>query len=646
MQVLVSWARYTLILAIPALSLLYVKYLLIQKTGMAKVAACCALQLDPAQAVDWESSTPWWIRVSFYRRDLLFVGVFLPLFVLVFLLFLPRRIRAVGLGLLSTLLFLVLMVQIRVFWTSGRFLSLGMAREALQFASTTGGALSAYIDGSFIWKSTAGMFATGCITWWVTWRERRMRRGIHPRRAEQVLLALPFGALLMAMCISWLPNACSNGCSPGVAALLFRSICESQVSPDEFAQLSDEQLVKAYRDLTRTPEPIAAPAHWGKAKGCDIVIFVMETAPLRCFETSVPSHLPNWERLRQRAWLGREHLTTATLSRQAHFSILTSWYPSPCLNDFPRQFPDRSFPGLMQSLRTAGYETAAYVPDPYTRAADEDMHEKLGLRRRVYTGEGKDMGDLGTRIRNDRAAFNQMRQDIARWNAEGQRFAAVFLPQIGHGPWLDVDGNIPPTDMLARGRAIIALQDAWLGELLKLLEPSGKLENTLIVVTGDHGVRTTMEDPRTFNAGMIQEYSFHVPFLLYAPTVLTSPQEIPWTTSHIDICPSLLDLLGISEGRTSEQGAPIWDSRLAERTVFLWGRIHVGADGFKGPSGCGMWHPLFDNVYAADTLAFDPAAPCMPSDGRFGMIKQTIQRMEALQEAWARRSTQAIAARP
>src|SRR5205085_302641 len=112
-----------------------------------------------------------------------------------------------------------------------------------------------------------------------------------------------------------------------------------------------------------------------------------------------------------------------------------------------------------------------------------------------------------------------------------RRYAALFLPQIGHYPIIDVKGSIPPEDKVGRMQAIVALEDSWLGELMKQLEEAGTLDHTLIVLTGDHGARMVGEFPR-LEPGMIQDSTFHVPFLLYAPTVLTSRHEISWITSH------------------------------------------------------------------------------------------------------------------
>jgi arylsulfatase A-like enzyme len=48
--------------------------------------------------------------------------------------------------------------------------------------------------------------------------------------------------------------------------------------------------------------------------------------------------------------------------------------------------------------------------------------------------------------------------------------------------------------------------------------------------------------------GKVKEVTMRVPMLVYVPGVVPQPVAINYPTSHIDITPTLLDLLGISTG--------------------------------------------------------------------------------------------------
>lgn len=64
---------------------------------------------------------------------------------------------------------------------------------------------------------------------------------------------------------------------------------------------------------------------------------------------------------------------------------------------------------------------------------------------------------------------------------------------VGVLPGVGIVGN--GHDYVARGRALMVLQDRWPGEIVKPLAQHGKSGKTVIVVTADHGIHTRNEDP-------------------------------------------------------------------------------------------------------------------------------------------------------
>ena len=200
----------------------------------------------------------------------------------------------------------------------------------------------------------------------------------------------------------------------------------------------------------------------------------------------------------------------------------------------------------------------------------------------------------------DLGAFERMSTEVLAMKASGQKFAALFLPQIGHAPWFDLDGD---ADVVARGAAVMRLQDLWLEELIESLRAAGQLESTIIVVTSDHGVRTKNEDA-SFAGGSISDYSFQVPLLIYAPNAAQQPIEISHPTSHVDLASTLSSLLGVSEAPVA-QGAPIWCEDLDRRATFFFARAYLGADGYRQGDSFVMHAALTGDVYESDSMNFD-----------------------------------------
>ena len=179
----------------------------------------------------------------------------------------------------------------------------------------------------------------------------------------------------------------------------------------------------------------------------------------------------------------------------------------------------------------------------------------------------------------------------------------------------------------------MAIQDAWIGEILDVLRTTGSLDTTVIVVTSDHGIRTRVEDPG-FRGGTISDYSFHVPLLVYAPTALPAPMKIPWLTSHVDVAPTILDLVGVERRTESEQGAAIWDERLAARTTFLLARGYLGAEAYHSRGEFYMLNRLSNAAHRSKTLDFPPATMLPPDSSDHAGVVHTLDLMDRLQRRW------------
>jgi membrane-anchored protein YejM (alkaline phosphatase superfamily) len=301
------------------------------------------------------------------------------------------------------------------------------------------------------------------------------------------------------------------------------------------------------------------------------------------------------------------------------------------------EVPGMAFPGLMRSLAREGYATKVYYT-PFQN--DETMFRSLGaeaqyLQQRTAPGASSEQDPAALKLAADRATIAAVRQDLATWSREQRNFCIAIGPQIGHAPWPTLPGSGP--ELLSRGRAAIREQDRWLGQLAEQLRQQGRLERTLIVVVGDHGVRTRQEDP-AFEGGMIDDYSFHVPLLLFAPGVLGTRREVPWLTSHIDIAPTLLDLLGIETGRSLEQGAPLWDERLADRVTFFFANHYLGADGYTDQGRYFMKNHVSATVYAAGAMRFGTDDAVAIGSAGHAAVADRIRNMVALQEVLGRKA--------
>jgi N-sulfoglucosamine sulfohydrolase len=83
--------------------------------------------------------------------------------------------------------------------------------------------------------------------------------------------------------------------------------------------------------------------------------------------------------------------------------------------------------------------------------------------------------------------------------------------------------------------------DKQVGDILKMLEDMGELDNTLIVYTSDHG----MPFPRT--KGNQYEYSNHIPLaMMWKNGIKTTNRKIEDYINFTDLAPTFLQLAGVS----------------------------------------------------------------------------------------------------
>ena len=107
---------------------------------------------------------------------------------------------------------------------------------------------------------------------------------------------------------------------------------------------------------------------------------------------------------------------------------------------------------------------------------------------------------------------------------------------------VDVPKFFPDNETIRRDLADYAVESEWfdthLGRILKKLESMGELDNTLVLVTSDHG----MPFPRV--KGQIYEYGFHLP-LAVRWGGMTGDRKIDDFINVRDYAPTFLELAGV-----------------------------------------------------------------------------------------------------
>jgi hypothetical protein len=581
-------------------------------------------------------------ELSIVRADILFCCLIIPLGLTLVATLLPLRLRGLEFAVFSIFCIFVSYVEVKSLYVIGRLYSFNLLRDTIRWGWTDPISTRAYLNLGGLLRLLALMGSAIVVSLWASKRSNAIVRDPSVRRRWRngVLVALlPLAAIVI---LPWLSRLNAAPLNRSILTPAFRSFLgleEKDTASKEFNNLGPRELIQRYQGFVHVRPSEKDPRYWSKAADSDVLFFIFETGPAAILPIDGNlDDFPNLRRLRDRAFVAPSHYSTYPFTNRALFSCFSSWYPASLMKDFVELYPELRTPGIVRDLSVRGYRTANYSPFPWEPDYDVKATKAFGFEHLSFAHDSARLAHTYDRpwmVKRsyDLDSLHLLESDVDGWLSRGERFVAVFAPQLGHDPWPDVSPDGHLKNILERGRPLMALQDAYLGELLKLLESHHRLEKTLIVVTGDHGARTRMEDP-DLQVGMIDDISFHVPLLLYAPQILKSTVTIPWVTSHIDLSPSLLDLLGVERERSLEQGSPIWDSHLQDRTTFFFGRHYFSADGYFSRGQFFMWNSFFDSVYQNERQHFASANRVPRSSLTYSEVTRTIQSMVDLQQRW------------
>ena len=637
-------ARPVLLWTLPAALTLHAKAAILNGGGGYFLSAAQAGRAENGKAM-----LTAWERFSFYAADVRYGCVLIPLMLILLSRCLPRRGRFLLCSFVSAGACLAVYAQLRSYEAVGRFVTLKMFSMALSWGWQEPWANLSYVVSRKLFGAMLLVMLAGVAAWRPL---RRIKKYLLSLALDEFLDAASFTWFLvagLATLLSYVPVAIP-------ATSFHRSILVSavkaywedgEVNTQEFANLQAPALLARYRELVHAPAPQKDPRYWGTAKGSNVLIIVLETTPARYLWLDGPlSDLPNLRRLRERSFVAANHFTTFPNTNRAMFSMLSSWYPNDLLAEDEHLHPDLVAPGIIRTLSGLGYKTANFGASQWEGGMDAEMYRSVGVQRLVFprlqhpafkhSTENRMIGWEARRVALDEDVLQQLKDDLARQDVRQHPFADVFLPQISHFPLPRLDHANGDLDLAAQEHAILVKEDGWIGQILQVLEQQHQLDNTIIMVTGDHGVRTRQEDP-SLPSGMIDEYSFHVPMLVYAPQALQHTVTIPWVTSRIDDAPTVLDLLGVDQMRGFEQGTPIWNAQLAQRSTYFFEYSQSGADGYYSGGKFFMWNRLTNAVYESSTAHFDAQDLVPRGSTTYSDVIESISRMVGLQQVWESR---------
>jgi choline-sulfatase len=284
-----------------------------------------------------------------------------------------------------------------------------------------------------------------------------------------------------------------------------------------------------------------------------ITVDTLRADHLKCYGYGL-GHTPNMDRLASEGVLCKDAISAAPITMPSHATILTGVYPpAHGVRDNGAYALGNDSVTLAERLKTAGFTTQAFV-------------SALVLNRRYNLTQGFDgyddnlWGEADPKlfmIRDRRGAKTASRflDWLKNWSATSthSRFFVwvhLFDPHAPYDPPY-IDRILAPS--LYDGE--ISAADRAIGSMIKSLQEQHVLDDTLIILTADHGESLDEHQEKT-HAIFIYDATVHVPLIIRYPRLLPRGKVYEGPVRTVDIVPTVLGILGLPGGAET-QGADL-----------------------------------------------------------------------------------------
>jgi arylsulfatase A-like enzyme len=292
-------------------------------------------------------------------------------------------------------------------------------------------------------------------------------------------------------------------------------------------------------------------------------------------------------------------------------AILLSKFPKLDFSDLTEEYPRLPGTSLASVFRDRGYRTAFVTPSDLAWADWRTFLDGRGFTDVVDQHQLPCATQLSSWGMEDRCAVDGM-IDFVRKDAARPFFLMAWTQQTHHPyeptpgvPLIDfVKPSIVDAYDLGRYLNVLHETDRHLGRLFDAIRAAGLEQDTMVVVTGDHGQAFGDPHDSYMQGRTVYEEDVHVPLLIWYPRLYRMPQRSAAIGSHIDLAPTIADLAGFPIA-PDWQGRSLFDREHPPRAYF-----YVAEDHYTLGVREENWKYVFDlreGVEELYDLASDPA---------------------------------------
>jgi len=472
---------------------------------------------------------------------------------------------------------------------------------------------------------------------------------------------LPKGLLALAVLLLALTSATVFSTAAGerkymelIAGGFFRTDLDFDAVTSDAARQAGAQFFRDYQQKLAAKSGSRYPELFSALKGSNVIYLVMESTRAK----DVPLYggsadMPNMMQARQHMLLLRNLYAQDPRSTKAYgqldmgrFSLL-SW--DSYSNNLPWMYPED---GVASRLAKLGYRTYSLVDGDGFYDHHKSFQQQHGYQTVLYRQEL----NPGSANADDERMLERLKQELA--NVHGP-FYMMAWPIATHHPYgreywahmQDWRANHPEgikhLGAADYARYLHALHetDDWFGQLIQVLKDEGKYENTVIIVTGDHGEAFGEHEPgNVFHGNGVYQESTHVAGFIYSPKINGLIEDDRYFRL-VDI-PATIQHLATGDQYLLNSGRSIFNEYEHQVPVYLFnswaGAVGIIYEGYK------LWHREKPGspVYLASMaeIQADPSLEFKPAEGE--RAKKLLGMLNTWESAMKSQTAELLSQKP
>lgn len=301
-----------------------------------------------------------------------------------------------------------------------------------------------------------------------------------------------------------------------------------------------------------------------KGKKYNVIFYFFESTAYKYLDMTLKGRhvAPNWKKMSRNSFFATKHYAHFPLSAKALFSVLCSAYDHYGKFCVPMHYPEIKLKTVPEWLKQHGYRTAVIQSSSLNIYGHRDFLKDRKLDKII---ELRDLVEAGNpRVTpmsvDDRAMLKPAIRFMKNARKRNKPFFVTMFPFLPHHPYLvhDKTKRLLSHQEILREKSLkrrswlrylnsLHFADAVLGQFVEALRKEGLLKNTLIFLFADHGEAFYQHRRNYLHSFFVYEENVRLPFMIYNPDLFPQQVRYEGISRHVDLYPTLLDILGLDK---------------------------------------------------------------------------------------------------